>query len=98
MDVYMAHVDRTRSSYCDFHHSCYGDDNGLHNIENEDDNEIHLTKVVDLDGKTFASGTPIELDEHFIQSEPFEDDPDEENFDYHHGSATHCYRKTVGSG
>ncbi|KAL9067182.1 MAG: hypothetical protein Q9161_007078 [Pseudevernia consocians] len=73
-------------------------DDGLHNIENEDDDEIRLTEIVDLGGKMVAGGIPIELDEHFIQSELLEGDSEEENFDYHHGPVTHCYRKTVSSG
>lgn len=56
MGVYIADLDRTRSGFCDYHPSRYGDEDGHHGIENENVDSIRLTKMVELDGKTVADG------------------------------------------
>ena len=101
MGVYIADLDRSRSGHCDFHPSRYGDDDdhGHHDIEQADDDYITLTKMVDLDGQTVASGMTIREEENLIQSWDFDDDldddPDDEDYDRHHGFVTHIHRRTV---
>lgn len=97
MDLYIANIDRTHSGFCDSHPSYYGEDD-QHYIETTDEDFITWTKVVDLDGNTVAIDGSLDLDDNFIQSEPFEDIPDDEDFDRGHGLVTHSYRRTVSSG
>ncbi|CAD6588710.1 MAG: hypothetical protein ASARMPRED_003700 [Alectoria sarmentosa] len=94
MGLYIANIDRTHSGFCNSHPSYYGEPDH-HYIETTDDDFITWTKVVDLDGNTVAIDGSLESDENFIQSEPFEDIPDDEDFDRGHGLVTHSYRRTV---
>lgn len=91
--VYIADLDRTHSGFCDYHPSYYGSDDH-HYIETDDEDSITPTKVVEVSGGTVVTGTAI-VEENFLQSEPFDDDPDDEDFDENHGLVTHYYRKTV---
>ena len=91
--MYIANLDRTHSGFCDYHPSYYGGDDH-HYIETDDEDSITLTKVVEVSGRTVVTGTAI-VEENFLQSEPFDDDPDDEDFDENHGLVTHYYRKTV---
>lgn len=95
MCVYIADLDRTCSGFSDCH---YGDVDDHHDIHTVDEDEITLSDFVDLNGNAVAGSISIHEDEHFIQSEPFDDIPDGEDFDYHHGLVTHCYRRTVSFG
>ncbi len=95
MCVYVADLNRTCSGFSDYHPSHYGDEDDHHDIETVDEDEIDLSNFVDLNGNAVAGCISIHEDEHFIQSEPFDDISDDEDFDYHHGLVTHCYRKTV---
>ena len=96
MDLCIATLDRTHSGFCDSHPSYFGEDD-QHYIETTDEDFITWTKVVDLDGNTVAIDGSLDSDENFIQSEPFEDIPDDEDFDRSHGLVTHCFRRTVSS-
>ena len=95
MGMYITSLNRTRSGVCDYHSSHYGDEDDHHDIETEDDDCIDLMKSVDFDGNKVPGDMSIEEDEDFIQSEPFNDGPDEKDFDYHYGVVTHYYRKPV---
>ena len=89
MGVYIANLDRTRSGVYDYHPRRYGDEDGHHGIENEDEDSIILTKMAELNGETVAGVLTLKGDRNFIQSEPFDDIPDDEDFEYHHGLVTH---------
>lgn len=92
--VYIADLDRTHTGFCDYHPSHYGEDDH-HAIETEDEDSITLTKMVEFNGRTVVNDIAIDEEEHFVQSEPFDDEPDEEDFEEYHGLVTHYYRKTV---
>lgn len=87
----IADLDRTRSGFCGFYPNRY---DYQHDIETEDLNEIILTNIVDLDGNTVGGGFSIEEDKHFIQSEPFDEVPDEKDFKSG-GIVTYYHRRTV---
>ena len=93
MGLYIADLDRELSGLCD-----NGDpDSYVFGDVNED--RITLSQLDDIDGRTVADckSTEIEEPEHFIQNEPFCDDPDEQDRDQF-GYVTHIYRRTVSTG
>lgn len=92
MGLYIANLDRTRSGSCNY----YPRRGDHHDIEDEDEDSITLPKIVDFAGNTVEGAIAIEVDEHFIQGEPFDDGPDDEDFEYEYGFVTQYYRKTVG--
>jgi hypothetical protein len=75
----------------------YGPWRGFHEIFDAED-KLHLKRVVDLDGNVVLENVPIE-EEDFVQSEPFNRRPDEEDYEGYTGNegayATHWYRDTV---
>lgn len=94
MGLYLATMERTHSGFCDFH----GDeDDDYHMIEHEDEDSITLTDLVNLNGSHVASGIGIDEYENIVQSDPFDNGPDEEDFDRYHGRVTHEYKMTVSS-
>lgn len=98
MGLYIANLNRTVSGFCESHHrSRYGDDDDQHYISMVDDDEITLSGMVEVNGGAVASDISLEEEEHFVQSEPFEDGPDDEDYEDYHGNVTHYYRKTVSS-
>ena len=88
MGVYIANLERTHTGTCDY------DRYNHHSIDNEEDDSIILEKVVDFRGKTITCGIVIEND-NFIESEPFDYEPDEEDFDSQYRHMAHIYRRTV---
>ena len=90
--VYIADVYR-RHSGCASNDFEVGDDH--HFIEMTEEDEITLTKIVDLYGNTVESDASLEEDEHFIQDDAFGYDPDEEDYDDYYATVTHHFRNTV---
>ena len=98
MGLYIADLKRTRTGCCD---SCYPIRQGgchRHRIDTDEEDDITLTKIVKLDGKTVAGDVGLSLEEHFVESEPFDDDyPDDEDLDEDYGGVEQYYRRTVRS-
>ncbi|KAL9067195.1 MAG: hypothetical protein Q9161_007091 [Pseudevernia consocians] len=91
--LYRAHLERTQSGFCDSH---YGDENNeYHEIEHEDADSILLINMVHLNGSHVANSIAISEYDNFVQSDPFDNGPDKEDFDSQHGRVTHYYRMTV---
>ena len=95
MGVYIARLDRNISGFSNWHPTRYGDDDDYHGIETVDEDNITLAGLFCLDGKVVSAGCSVE-EENLLQSDAFDDDPDEEDYDRQHGCVTHMYRKTVG--
>lgn len=96
MGLYIADLKRSRSGFCESDLRSYREDDH-HYIDTEDEDDVDLIDLVDLDGNPVACGPSldfIEVDEHFIQSDPFGDDPDEEEYD-RYGYVTQVHWKTV---
>ena len=91
MGVYIANLDR-RHSGCSSND--FGDDDH-HFIEFTQEDETTLTKIVDLYGNKVESDASLDEFENFVQDDPFEEGPDDEDYDDYYGTVTHHYRKTV---
>lgn len=100
MGLYIADLDRTHSGICEYYHgNQYGDDDDDHHeITIDDADEITLSNMAEVNGKTVASDICLEEDENFVQSEPFDDGPDNEDYQSYHGLVTHYYKNTVSFG
>lgn len=101
--IYLASLVRERSGGCDEESDdYYGSGNGgYHDIDEEIDDNIKLTRVVDLDGTELIRDVKFGL-EMFIEKDPFRGvEPDDEDYSGYTGnegvSTTHFYRKTVRS-
>lgn len=93
--LYLANLRRTRSGYSESFANHYG--NSDHGIDSEDENYIDMEEIFDIDGNSVAE-LQIDEEEHFIQSDPFDDvDPAEEDYDEDHGYKTEVYRATVSA-
>ena len=91
--LYLAHLERTHSGFCGSH---YGDEtNEYHEIGHEDADSILLINMVHLNGSRVANSIAISEYDNFVQSDPFDNGPDKEDFDSQHGRVTHYYRMTV---
>ena len=97
MGVYIAGLDKTLSGFSDWHPNRYGVEDDYHGIDTVDEDEITVTDLFTLDGKVSGGMTQTIEEENLIQSDAFDDDPDEEDYDRHHGFVTHIFRKTVSS-
>lgn len=98
MGVYIADLDRTVSGSCrSSHPSQYGPPDG-HDMDTVDDDYTTLNDVVNLAGKKVATDLAMDLEVNIVQDEPFDDDPDDEDYDFYDGAVTHYYRRTVSSG
>ena len=97
MGVYIARLDRSISGFSNWHPTRYGDDDSSHGIESVDEDEITLGDLFNLDGQAVSRSCSIE-EENVLQSDAFDDVPNEEDYDRQHGFVTHMYRKTVSSG
>jgi hypothetical protein len=108
--VFLANVELARYGECyqQFDESCWrelyfdavnGTAPEIHGIDASEES-IHLTVIVDLDGSEILTNVPLD-DDIFVQAEPFDQDPDEEDWSGPTGnegvSATHFYRTTVSS-
>ena len=91
--LYIANLDRTLTGFCE---DFCNDDDYCMTVEDED--SIVLTNIVDLDGNTVGSDLSLEVDDNFVASDPFDDDPDKEDFDRNHGLVTYYYQRTVSIG
>lgn len=88
--LYLANLDKTVSGGCD------DEDGG--EITDETDRETWLKKVVDLEGREVGEDIGFD-EENFIQTDPLENDPDDEDCSGYTGnegvSTTHFYHRTV---
>lgn len=106
--VYLALLERTISGDCQdmeadqwqelYWDAMAGNADHVHAIEEVQEEELRLSRVVDLDGHDLVGG--VLFDEScLIQADPFDEYPDHEEWSGPTGnegvSATHFYRKTV---
>ncbi len=93
--LYLANLKRTVSGGCE-----ENDWSDHHSIIDECDDEIILTKVVDVSGAVAGQKVRIEEDD-IVQAEPFACTPDDEDYEGYTGnegvSVTHYYRYSVCS-
>ncbi len=91
--LYLANLERTVSGGCEEH-----DWSDHHSITDEYEDEIELTKVVDVDGAVAGQKMRIEEDD-IVQADPFACSPDDEEYEGYTGnegvSVTHYYRYSV---
>lgn len=91
MGLYIADLDRTLTGFCE---SRYNQDED-YDMGVEDEDFITLTKMVDLDGNIVAGRIPLDAEDNFVASDPFDEVPDSRDFDRNHGVVTYYYRRTV---
>ncbi|KAI9781115.1 MAG: hypothetical protein M1816_002473 [Peltula sp. TS41687] len=91
--VYMANLLRSLCGGCEEY-----DDDDMHPIDEVYEDELTLTKVVDLNGAILAGGLQFKEDD-IVQKSPFARDPDDEEYTGFTGnegvSTTHFFRNSV---
>ena len=92
--LYIADMNRTLTGFSDYH----GDDDDDYWIDVEVEDSIILTKVVDPEGNTVGGDIAIDVEENFVESDPFDAAPDTQDIDRNHGLVTCYYRRTVSIG
>ncbi len=99
MGLYIADLERIRCGYCLSTPPSNSDEDDHHSIDEEHEDDTTLTRIVDLDGNEVARSVWLVLQEHIVQSEPFDDDdPDDEDFfEEAHGTVVHYWKRTVRS-
>jgi 2-oxoglutarate-Fe(II)-dependent oxygenase superfamily protein len=101
--VFLANIEKSQSGsvfdYRDISGSRWNDD-APHCLEEITETNLVLSDVVEPDDHTLATEVNIRNDDKmFVQDDPFNDDPDDEDFGGYTGNegatATHFYRRTV---
>lgn len=90
--VYLANLEKSVGGACDE----YGGD--FHDIEEVYDEDLYMTKVLDINDSVVGTRMKIE-EEDIVQIKPFDRDPDDEDYSGFTGNegvtTTHFYRYTV---
>lgn len=95
MGLYIADLDRTLTGFCE---SCYYNQDDDYEMGVEDEDSITLIKMVDLDGNIVGGRMALDAEDNFVASDPFDEGPDNRDYDRSHGVVTYYYRRTVSSG
>jgi len=88
--------------YGNWYNDAASDEDGHHNIDDIIEDSLELTPVVTLAGEPFVNRLVLDDDDaEIVQEDPFERDPDPEEFDGYTGNesatATHVFRETVSA-